>query len=119
MPRQNPLWTREKRWYVGASPEAQQRARRLFVAFMRLAYRVAGRDFERHVATYASMRGMSFWHDINDWMGGYPYESITPRDAHTLLSGLGFDEVKSWTRGYELGLLGSGCDEYTYRRHDA
>lgn len=110
------LWTAEKRWYVQASPAAQQRARRLFVAAMRLAYRVAGRDFEAHVAGYASMRGMSFWHDVNDWMGGYPYVSITPSEADALISGLGFAHVQSWTRGYSMGLLGSGCDEYTYRR---
>jgi len=113
-----PLWTIEKRWYNGASPAAQARARRVFVAFMRLAYRVAGRDFEAHVAGYASMRGMSFWHDVNDWMGGYPYESITPADADAFLSRLGFTHVKSWTRGYTTGFLGSGCDEYTYRRRD-
>jgi len=113
-----PLWTAEKRWYVGASPAAQERARRLFLAWMRLAYRVAGRDFEAHVASYASMRGMSFLHDVNDWMGGYPYESITPHEAAALLTSLGFAEVQSWTRGYTMGLLGSGCDEYTYRRRD-
>ena len=110
------LWTAEKRWFVGASPAAQQRARRLYVAGMRLAYLVAGRDFEAHVASYASRRGMSFWHDVHDWMGGYPYESITPAEVDALMSRLGFAHVASWTRGYTTGLLGSGCDEYTYRR---
>lgn len=113
------LWTAEKRWYVQASPAAQQRARKLYVAWMRLAYRVAGRDFERHVATYASMRGMSFWHDVHDWMGGYPYESITPDEVAALLAGLGFEHAGSRTRGYTTGLLGSGCDEYSYRRRHA
>jgi len=113
-----PLWTIEKRWYNGASPAAQRRARGAFLALMRLAYLVAGRDFQAHVAGYASMRGMSFWHDINDWMGGYPYESITPAEAESFLSSLGFVRVESWTRGYTMGFLGSGCDEYTYRRSD-
>lgn len=112
------LWTREKRWYLGASPAAQQRARRTFVAMMRLAFLLSGRDFDDHVRSYASVRGMSFSHDVHDWMGGYPYESITPENARALLSSLDFLEVKSWTRGYELGLFGSGCDEYTYRRRD-
>lgn len=112
------LWAREKRWYVRASPAAQQRARRTFVAMLRFAYLLSGRDFENHVTSYASVRGMSFWHDVHDWMGGYPYESITPENAHALLSSLDFREVKSSTRGYEVGLFGSGCDEYTYRRRD-
>jgi 2-polyprenyl-6-hydroxyphenyl methylase/3-demethylubiquinone-9 3-methyltransferase len=111
-----PLWKAEKRWFNGASPAAQQRARTLYVAGMRAAYRVAGRDFAAHVASYSSMRGMSFWHDVHDWMGGYPYESITPAEVDALVSGLGFTHVKSWTRGYTTGILGSGCDEYTYRR---
>lgn len=113
------LWTIEKRWFNGASPAAQERARRLYVAGMRVAYRIAGRDFEAHVASYASQRGMSFWHDVHDWMGGYPYESIRPAEVDSLLSGLGFERVASWTRGYTTGLLGSGCDEYTYRRRVA
>jgi 2-polyprenyl-6-hydroxyphenyl methylase/3-demethylubiquinone-9 3-methyltransferase len=26
-------------------------------------------------------RGMSWWHDIVDWVGGYPYESASPSDV--------------------------------------
>lgn len=25
-----------------------------------------------------SHRGMSYWHDLNDWIGGYPFEVATP-----------------------------------------
>jgi hypothetical protein len=25
-----------------------------------------------------SGRGMDFWHDVRDWLGGFPYEYATP-----------------------------------------
>ena len=56
-------------------------------------------------------RGMSRWHDIVDWIGGYPYEVATP------------DEVFCFyrERGYELRDLetvgrGSGCNQYVLRK---
>ena len=31
--------------------------------------------------SYVDAHEIYFWHDVNDWMGGYPYESITPAEA--------------------------------------
>lgn len=110
------LWRLEKRWYVGASLQAQFRARRCYEAAMRLAFGLKGRDFQSYVAKYQGNRGMSYQHDVHDWMGGYPYESITPAAVAALMGALDFDPVRSFTRPYSNGLFGSGCDEYVYRR---
>src|SRR5262245_16464758 len=70
------FWSWEKRWYSRASPRAQARARKAYVALLRLRFRLTGRDFRAYVADYKSQRGMDFAHDVHDWLGGYPYESI-------------------------------------------
>jgi 2-polyprenyl-6-hydroxyphenyl methylase/3-demethylubiquinone-9 3-methyltransferase len=110
------LWRHEKRWYAAASPRAQAAARWVYVTALRTAFFATGRDFKAHVANYKKGRGMDFEHDVHDWMGGYPYESISAGEVDTIMRGLGFAHVRSFTRPMSLGLFGSGCDEYVYRR---
>ncbi len=110
------LWRREKRWYSGASLEAQQRARAVYVALLRTAFFLTGRDFQSHVANYHSVRGMDFMHDVHDWMGGYPYESILAPEVDALMQRLGLARVRATDTPLTTGIFGSGCDEYLYRR---
>lgn len=113
------LWKVEKKWYAGATPAAQARARSAYVGLVRVAHSLAKprRGFRDHLASYGQRRGMEFHHDVHDWLGGWPYESISPRQAQRLLSSLGFHRVRTFTRGgLKVGLLGSGCDEYVYAR---
>src|SRR5215211_2712164 len=110
------VWRREKRWYAAARPSAQAMARRIYVALLRAKFVVTGGDFRTYVANYKSARGMDFLHDVHDWMGGYPYESITPAEVDGRMRTLGFEHVRSFTQTASLGLFGSGCDEYVYRR---
>jgi 2-polyprenyl-3-methyl-5-hydroxy-6-metoxy-1,4-benzoquinol methylase len=110
------LWRWEKRWYTGASLEAQRRARAIYVALLRAAFFLTGRDFRAYVANYHSMRGMNFVHNVHDWMGGYPYESISSPEVDTLMRRLGLARVHGMATPTTLGLFGSGCDEYLYCR---
>jgi 2-polyprenyl-6-hydroxyphenyl methylase/3-demethylubiquinone-9 3-methyltransferase len=109
------LWALEKRWYCRASAPAQSVARGAYIAMMRSAFVATGRDFKSYVAAYRGKRGMSYVHDVHDWLGGYPYESITPAAVAHEMTGLGFSHVRSKVQKYSTGLFGSGCDEYTYR----
>lgn len=75
------------------------------------------------MAGYRSNRGMDYYHDVHDWLGGWPYETISPAEVETLLRGLGFEAVRVFARkgrfgGRSLGVFGSGCDEYVYRRRN-
>lgn len=110
------FWMLEKQWYCQASPRAQFAARGFYLTLMRLAFALLGRDFNAYVTNYRGQRGMDFGHDVHDWLGGYPYESIRPASVAEKLSRLGFEAVRSKVRPYSLGLFGSGCDEYVYRR---
>jgi 2-polyprenyl-6-hydroxyphenyl methylase/3-demethylubiquinone-9 3-methyltransferase len=110
------FWKWEKHWYASATPAIQSRARAVFIGLFRLACRLKGRKFSDYVANYKSKRGMSFVHDVHDWMGGCPYESIRPIDVATMMDKLGFEPVRSVTQPYSTGLFGSGCDEFVFRR---
>lgn len=112
-----PFWKIEKRWYSKASPHAQEKARRLYLRWFRL---VGGRffDVDLYIAEYRRNRGMDFIHDVHDWLGGYPYESILPDDVDLLMQKCGLVRSPRCTanikRGRDHGLLGSRCDEYLY-----
>jgi SAM-dependent methyltransferase len=110
------LWRWEKRWYSVASPEAQQRARAVYVTLLRTAFFLTRRDFQSHVANYHSIRGMDFVHDVHDWMGGYPYESILAPEVDVLMRPLGFARIYATGTPLTTGIFGSGCDEYVYRQ---
>jgi 2-polyprenyl-6-hydroxyphenyl methylase/3-demethylubiquinone-9 3-methyltransferase len=110
------LWTVEKHWYTTA-PQWQQRiARWLFTSFQKIAFWIRGRSFERYIANYASMRGMDYETDVHDWMGGYPYESIEPAELLNHLRHQGFACIRANVRPYSVGIFGSECDEYVFRR---
>lgn len=108
-------WTKIKRWYVNATPEAQARAERLYVRLFGLYLLLRGKRLSSHIAGYERKRGMDFYHDVRDWIGGYPYESIAPEELAALLEPLGFELARKYVRR-RSGLFGSGNDEYLYRR---
>ena len=75
-------------------------------------------SYRDYVSNYRSSRGMDFYHDVHDWLGGYPYETALAPEVDR--------EWLSWVFGpnacslaLSVGLLGSGCDEYVYRRQAA
>jgi SAM-dependent methyltransferase len=63
---------------------------------------------------YRGLRGMSAWHDVVDWVGGYPFEVAKP------------EEVFRWFRhrGWSLAAMttcagGIGCNEFVFERGNA
>ena len=113
------LWRRIKRWYSTASPAAQGRARDVYIALSRIVMHVQGLNLDEYIRDYGKGRGMDYYNDVHDWMGGYPYESISPQECHEFFECLGFrlerEFVKTPSRRIP-GLLGSGCDEYVFIR---
>jgi SAM-dependent methyltransferase len=58
---------------------------------------------------YKRSRGMSRWHDLVDWVGGYPFEVARPDDVFRFYRDRGFRLVELVTRT-------SGCNEYVLSR---
>ena len=59
---------------------------------------------------YHERRGMSRWHDLVDWVGGYPFEVATPALVTEFYE----------SRGFALERLdrarGIGCNQFVFRR---
>ena len=106
------FWRWEKRWYLRSGPSAQRFAQFLYTAVVAAAQVARG----RFRFTLERTRGMNYHHDLHDWLGGYPYENIAAAHLHERLTRLGFEPVKVLSRPKGVGLLGSGCDEFVYRR---
>lgn len=56
-------------------------------------------------------RGMSFWYDWIDWVGGYPFEAAEPEQIVDYCFQKGFYLLKLKTAGG-----GHGCNEYVFRK---
>jgi 2-polyprenyl-3-methyl-5-hydroxy-6-metoxy-1,4-benzoquinol methylase len=68
-------------------------------------------DYVRTWTEYDSNRGMNHWHDIIDWVGGYPYEVATPEEIFDLYRNRGFSLTK-----LKCGGVGLGCNEFVFVR---
>ena len=56
-------------------------------------------------------RGMSVWHDLVDWVGGYPFEVAKPEEVFDFCFRRGFILVELKTRGGH-----SGCNEFVFSK---
>lgn len=115
------FWRWEKRWYARASPRLQSIVRGVYLGLFALELRLTGQRLDEYVARYVSYRGMDFYHDVHDWLGGYPYESVSPREVEAVVAESGLAVVRSYLArgryfGRYTGILGSGCDEYICTR---
>ena len=67
----------------------------------------------RFFTEYKQRRGMSYWYDLIDWVGGYPFEVATPKAIFEFYKAKGF--TLSWleTCGGTLG-----CNQFVFRIGD-
>jgi 2-polyprenyl-6-hydroxyphenyl methylase/3-demethylubiquinone-9 3-methyltransferase len=112
------FWRIEKRWYARASSRAQAVATSVYVWICAL---LKGKSVKTYVDEYRADRGMNVHNDLHDWLGGYPYESITPESMQRFMTSIGFasQRVFAYTGrffGRFSGIVGSGCDEYAFVR---
>jgi len=103
-----PFWKVEKRIYTRSSPWVQGALQGTYRATMGLAYRL------RHGGKTLP-RGMDADKDLHDWLGGYPYESVTPRQLKSWVTDAGFTLQTQVIKSEGVHLT-PGCDEFVFRR---
>jgi 2-polyprenyl-3-methyl-5-hydroxy-6-metoxy-1,4-benzoquinol methylase len=116
-------WRAEKHWYSErASARARVWAKRVYISAWRVNLAVKGIQYKRYVEEYRSARGMTFENDVVDWLGGWPYESATREQIESLITKGGEFTLErcnvspSLLFGRTLGLFGTRCDEFVFRR---
>ncbi len=113
------LWTKLKKFYnrspkpikvtiilgVGAYFEIRSAVFRLLTFQNPLSF--------KHWTEKKKSRGMCVWHDLIDWVGGYPFEVAKPEEIFDFYRMKGFTLVKLKTCAGGLG-----CNEYVFIRED-
>lgn len=56
-------------------------------------------------------RGMSYYHDIVDWLGGYPFEVAKPEEPFYFYQQKGYELIQLKTCGGKLG-----CNEHVFKK---
>ncbi|MBF0370683.1 MAG: class I SAM-dependent methyltransferase [Magnetococcales bacterium] len=111
------FWRWEKRLY-SASPKPIQKLLSFLFALIKMPGLMILERKLNIIADYRTKRGMDFFIDIHDWLGGYPYQSASPEEIVTKINRLGFTHLKS-RRTTPLpfaGLFGSRCAEYLFAK---
>ena len=102
----SPIWERIK-WFYNRIPQFGQR---LMTIFFAVIIYVAKFLVTRHNPLNKE-RGMDFWYDVIDWIGGYPYEYATPSEVENFVTPLGF-ELKRFISAQ----VPTGCNEFVFTR---
>jgi predicted RNA methylase len=107
------LWKIEKRIYSRSPKWVQRAIESVYHVLVGARLALKGESLKKRRETYFQQRGMDMYYDTRDWLGGYPYESISPREAMSTMHELGFEPIRSFVSPC-IGLLGAGCDEYSF-----
>ena len=106
-------WWRIKKKYASSSTPVRRLIEWSYASIIFSRKLATLRSPLRYVREYGqeNPRGMDFWHDLRDWVGGFPYEFAT--------AGQVFNTVRT-RHGYELLYLnthdGHTCEELTFLR---
>lgn len=106
-------WWRIKRAYTQSPGLIRSLMRTAYVSHFFARHLARGRNPIRLIRKYGDghHRGMDFWHDVRDWVGGFPYEHATPGEVFGYLNrkhGLQLEYLKTTD--------GHGCNEFTFVR---
>jgi 2-polyprenyl-6-hydroxyphenyl methylase/3-demethylubiquinone-9 3-methyltransferase len=58
-------------------------------------------------------RGMDFWYDVIDWIGGYPYEYATQQEIESFMRAQGYT-----LKHFVAAQVPTGCNEFVFDRID-
>jgi 2-polyprenyl-6-hydroxyphenyl methylase/3-demethylubiquinone-9 3-methyltransferase len=114
---QSVFWTRVKRTYNRLPRAIQVPYLLTFAAALETGAAVAAlvrRDpgrLMRRWRAYHGVRGMSRWHDLVDWIGGYPFQVAKPEEVFEFYRVRGFRLAKLRTCGGRMG-----CNEFVFGR---
>ena len=78
--------------------------------FFRSLFTLKPHEYIHSLTRYKNGRGMNRWHDIIDWVGGFPYEVATPDEIFEFYKARGFSLTKIKTGG-----VGLGCNEFVFK----
>ena len=105
-------WLHIKRFYANRGAAIRWCMRALYMVYFTLGMLAHRRNPLTYIRTYGkgSARGMDFYRDVEDWLGGYPYEYASATEMHTFFRKQGFILVRETRTSRE------GCNEFVFRK---
>ena len=103
------LWKQIK-WFYNAMPKLIQKLM-IWVFYMVIA--LAKMIVTRKNPFTKKKRGMSFYHDVVDWVGGYPYEYAGKEDIIGQMNKTGFTCLK-----FIKAAVPTGCNEFVFLKNE-
>jgi len=111
------FWKAEKWVYTNAPGWVQAVIRGMFKGAFVCGLLMTARTPRKYFDEYKTTRGMDWHHDVHDWLGGFPYESVAPLEIIKFLEVRGFLIEKSFIKKpAAFGLFGSSCNEFVARK---
>ena len=110
------FWRIEKRLYSSSPRFLQCIVRGFYKAAFMAGKLVLGENPLTYIRNYGTVRGMSWTHDVHDWLGGYPYESVDEQEMKAIAEEMGWQVIGRKIQPGGRGLLGTGCDEFLLQR---
>ncbi|NQT46733.1 MAG: class I SAM-dependent methyltransferase [Candidatus Omnitrophica bacterium] len=102
------IWSAIK-WLYNKSPRFLQRLFiYLFIPIIYIAKFIVTKDDPRK-----TVRGMDFYFDVIDWVGGYPYEYAGLEEVVQYVNGLGFKCINTFP-----AQVPTGCNEFIFQKAD-
>jgi len=80
------FWKLEKKVYSSAPAFVQAPIRWLYEIASLSRAALLGQNPIEYVKRYGRKRGMSWYYDVHDWLGGYPYETQRPKEVAAALA---------------------------------
>jgi 2-polyprenyl-3-methyl-5-hydroxy-6-metoxy-1,4-benzoquinol methylase len=102
----SPIW-RSIKWFYNQAPRLVQRL--MILIFAGIIY--IAKFLVTRTNPLNKERGMDFWFDVIDWVGGYPYEYAARTEVERSVCGHGF-----LLQCYVPAQVPTGCNEFVFRR---
>jgi 2-polyprenyl-3-methyl-5-hydroxy-6-metoxy-1,4-benzoquinol methylase len=109
------FWKQEKQFYT-RHKMCRAVMDAIFICLLLLRTVLSGTNPFRYIREYNLRRGMNFFTDVRDWLGGYPYESVSAEDLEGFLRERGFFLVRKRNTEPGIGVFGTACGEWVFRK---
>jgi len=113
LPFSSKTWVKLKRFYSKRGKLSRKIIDSCYIAYYIAGLLASGKNPYKYIKNYKrdSLRGMSFYYDAIDWLGGYPYEYAS------------VNEIKKfyWEKGFKLKKTRKtkreGCNEFLFMKN--
>jgi len=109
------FWKVEKKLYNKLPSIGKRFLKELFVLKTRISFFFKRKSFSDMTSQYYLNRGMDYFVNVDDWLGGYPYDPMSTSDCVQFVESLGFNCLYSESRGSFFS-FSSGCNEMIFRQ---